>query len=266
MIGRAWRLAATAFSFGLFGLGSVLWAVLFPAAVPFLGSGPSKKRRTRRLMHETFRFYIAVMRGLGLLTHEVHGGERLNRPGRLIVANHPSLLDVVFLIALIRDATCIVKPALFGNPFMRPPIRAARYIYATDPETLLERCAEELGEGSSLIIFPQGTRTRTSETRSFQRGAANIALKAGAGILPVYIHCFPPTLARGEKWYRIPPCRVRYRFYVGEEIDPAAYAETHDRPLASRRLTGDLQHYFAEQESRYGTPAAGYTETLRKAP
>jgi 1-acyl-sn-glycerol-3-phosphate acyltransferase len=252
---RIWRLCGTAFSFFLFGAGAVvLWGALFPLVAVFLGEGPAKKRRARRLMHEVFRFFVAVMRGFGLMSYEVEGAERLNRPGRLVISNHPSLIDVVILISLIRNATCIVKPALADNPFMRLPIRAMGYLYAEDPETLLDRCAEELREGSSLIVFPEGTRTPPDRGSllPFQRGTANIALKSGAKILPIYIRCFPAWLTRQHKWHYVPPSPVCYRFHVGEDIEPARQAGHAERSLASRKLTRHLQDYFAEQERLHG--------------
>ena len=61
------------------------------------------------------------MRHTGVLTYHIEGQEHLNETGRLIIANHPSLIDVVFLIALIRDTNCIVKDSLVNNPFTRGP-------------------------------------------------------------------------------------------------------------------------------------------------
>lgn len=248
-----WRLIATGFSFALFGAGSiVLWVILFPLVHPFLGHGVIRKRRSRRIMHEVFRFYIAVIRRLGLLTYEISNGSALNRPGRIVISNHPSLLDIVFLISLIKNATCIVKPALLENPVMRAPIRAMGYLCAADPAVLVDRCAEELREGSTLIVFPEGTRTPAGQTGPFRRGAANIALQAGAPILPVYIRCFPPTLGKHEKWYQISPSRVCYRFHVGEDVDPVLIAGNGERSRAARRLTRYLQDYFVEQDRLHG--------------
>lgn len=247
----AWRLCATGFSFFLFGaVGLLLWGLLFPCLAPLLG--PDRKRRAHRLMHEVFRFYVHLMQGLGIFEYEVHGGERLSLPGRLVVANHPSLLDVVFLVSFIRDATCIVKPALARNPFMRIPIRAAHYIYADDPESLLEQCAREMREGASLVVFPEGTRTTPGQPRRLQRGAANIALAAGVPIVPVYIDCWPTTLTKHEKWYQIPERKVRFRFFVGEEFDPTGFENGQPRALASRNLTRRLQEYFAAQDEMHG--------------
>ncbi|WP_217995222.1 lysophospholipid acyltransferase family protein [Methylogaea oryzae] len=162
-----WRLVGTGLSFFLFGaVGLLFWGLLFPLIERFLGAGLEKKLTSRAWMHGLFRWYMNFMRRIGILTYEVRGGERLNAPGRLVVANHPSLLDVVFLISQIRNATCIVKPALAANPFMRFPIRAMGYIYAEDPEALVEQCAAELREGASLIIFPEGRGPRPASPSS----------------------------------------------------------------------------------------------------
>ena len=74
--------------------------------------------------------------------------------GLLILANHPSLIDVVFLISFVRHADCIVKAALAHNPFMRGPIRAAGFITNGDGAGLLEDCVKSLRGGNNLIVFP----------------------------------------------------------------------------------------------------------------
>lgn len=241
-----WRLIATAFCFGLFGAGAIaLWAVLFPVVAPCLGRGVARKRRARWLMHQVFRFFVAVMRGCGLMDYAVSNPGPLNQPGQLVISNHPSLIDVVLLISLIQNATCVVKPTLARNPFMRAPIRAMGYLYAEDPETLLDRCAEELREGSSLIVFPEGTRTPPDQRlRAFQRGAANIALKSGAAILPVCIRSHPAWLTKQQPWHYVPPVRTYFRFEVGEAIRPDAVAGGLERPAAARKLTRYLEGYF----------------------
>lgn len=250
-----WRLAGTGFSFFLFGaVGVLFWGMVFPLIEKFLGEGIEKKLRSRVLMNRIFHFYMDFMAAIGILSYEVHGGERLNAPGRLVIANHPSLLDVVFLISQIRNATCIVKPALAGNPFMRIPIRAMGYIYAGDPEDVLERCAEELGEGGSLIVFPEGTRTTPGKPIKFQRGAAAIALASGAKILPVYIGCSPTTLTKQEKWYQIPPKKFTLSLHAGDDMALNSIEENTSRSLAARTITRQMEQYFIEQQADRGKP------------
>lgn len=251
----AWRLFGTGLSFFIFGaVGVLFWGMLFRLVAPLLGTGAQKKLRSRALMHGMFRWYMDFMRDIGILTYEVQGGERLNAPGRLVVANHPCLLDVVFLIAQIRNATCIVKPALAANPFLRLPIQAMGYIYAQDPEALLERCAEELREGGSLIVFPEGTRTTPGQPLKFQRGAAAIALHAGAKILPVHISCRPTTLTKQEKWYQIPPTKFLLSLRAGEDVSLGPPPDSAARPRAVRAATRQLEQYFSERQALASHP------------
>lgn len=254
-INYLWRLFATGISFFLFGaVGVLFWGVLFPLLDKVIMPDMPKKLRSRLLMNRIFHVYMEFMRVIGILNYEVYGGERLNTPGRLIIANHPSLLDVVFLISQIRNATCIVKPALVANPFMRIPIRAMGYIYADAPEVVLKQCAEELHEGCSLIVFPEGTRSTPGKPLKFLRGAAAIALASTAKILPVILGCSPTTLTKREKWYQIPDKKFTLSLHVGEDFELDAIDEDTNRSLATRKLTGQLEKYFIDKQASYGKP------------
>lgn len=243
-----WRLFGTGLSFFVFGFGGVLiWGVLFPLFERFLGEGVDKRRRARWLMHRIFQGYMDFMRVIGILNYRVSGGERLLQSGRVVVANHPCLLDIVFLISQIPNATCIVKPALVKNPFMRIPIRAMGYIYAENPAVLVDRCEEELREGGSLIIFPEGTRTTPGKPIKFQRGAAAIALQAQVPILPVTLDCSPTTLTKHEKWYQIPERRFTLTMVVGDHTLFNPICQNVSRSVAVRQLTRQLEAYFTEQ-------------------
>ncbi len=250
-----WRLLGTGVSFFVFGaVGVLFWGLLFPLIGLFLGEGIQKKLRSRALMQRIFLIYMDFMRAIGILSYEVHGAERLNTPGRLVVANHPCLLDVVFLISQIRNATCIVKPDLAVNPFMRIPIHAIGYIYAEEPEVLVERCADELREGCSLIVFPEGTRTIPGKPVRFKRGAAAIALHSRVSILPVTIGCSPTTLTKREKWYEIPRQKFILSLHVGQEIEVCPLDDNASRSKATRSLTRQLEQYFNEQLAQHGKP------------
>lgn len=249
-----WRLFGTGLSFFMFGAGGVFtWGLMFPLVQKCLGEGVEKKRRARLLMHRIFQSYMDFMRFIGILNYQVQGRERLGAPGRVVVANHPCLLDIVFLISQIPNATCIVKPALMNNPFMRIPIRAMGYIYAEDPELLMARCEAELREGGSLIIFPEGTRTTPGKPIKFQRGAAAIALQAGAKILPITLRCWPTTLTKQEKWYQIPEKRFTLSLNVGDHIELTSAHVNGNRSLASRQITRRLEAYFLEQLAQHET-------------
>ena len=131
----------------------------------------------------------------------------LQRNGLLILANHPTLIDVVLLVSLLPNADCVVKHAVARNPFMRGPVRAAGYVANSDGAGLVDDCIAAVHAGGNLVIFPEGTRTEPGQPLRLQRGAANIAVRGRLDITPVRITCTPLTLTKGQKWYRVPSRR-----------------------------------------------------------
>jgi 1-acyl-sn-glycerol-3-phosphate acyltransferase len=254
-IGYYWRLCATAICFAVFGLcGLGFGLVVFPLMRLLPGKPGAHRRRVRAAFRAVMRGFVGFMHAVGVLTYEFDGAERLGRPGQMILANHPSLIDVVFLIGFTPQAACIVKQPLWNNPFTRWPIAAAGYVSNTPTLSMVERASQALREGQSVIIFPEGTRTTPGQALQFHRGAASIAVRAAAVVTPVYIRCEPTTLAKNMPWHRIPPRRVKFTFRVGRDIDPEPFRRA-PAPLASRAFNEHLLKVFAEELSSGGRPA-----------
>jgi len=248
-----WRVLATGLSFMLFGLGGLLLRVLvFPLLSLCVREPGSRMRAARAVIRLSFRAFVGVMRLLGVLRYEVRGLEKLDREGQLILANHPTLIDTVFLIAFVRNADCIVKGGLWNNPFTRGPVRAAGYICNDRGPELVEDCIASLGAGGNLIVFPEGTRTPRNGVMELKRGAANIAVRGACAVTPVLISCDPPTLGKGEKWWHVPPRQASFRIEVGDDIGVERFAAPGVTDvLAARRLTDHLQHYFMKESQQH---------------
>ncbi len=258
----AWRLLATGASFSLFGIGGlVLGLLVFPPIYLVSGSPDAARRRSRRMVHLSFRLFIGFMHRTGVLTYELAGIPTLadGKP-RFIVANHPSLIDVVFLISRLPDAYCIVKTAAWKNPFMGLVVRATGYLSNDDPVQLVDDCAEMLGRGETVVMFPEGTRTVPGQPLRFLRGAANIALRAGMALTPVYIDVEPETLTKGLPWYAIPERRFHVRVQVGKDIDPRDIVpgQAPER-IAVRELNDHLVGHF---EARCRRGSESYDERI----
>lgn len=248
----AWRLLATAISFSAFGVGGVLlWLIVFPLLAIWPGNRTEKARRAQYTVHISFYGFIGLMHRLGVMTYEIIGLEKLNRPCQLIVANHPTLVDVVFLMSRVKQANCIVKASLWRNPAMRGPILNAGYISNADSETMINDCANWLQAGGGMIIFPEGTRSVPDQPYHFQRGSAAIALQAACIMTPVTLTCAPSTLTKTQAWYQIPQRRFHLRMIVGDDIDLQPFQAIQPRSVAVRRLTHALQDYFTQQRERY---------------
>lgn len=252
-LSRSWRVFATGLSFATFGLGGlVLRLVLFPIVRLLARDIETRTRWSRTLIYGSFNLFVRMMRGLGVLSYELHGLQRLDRRGLLIVANHPSLIDVAFLMAFVRNADCVVKDALWRNPFTRGPVEAAGFVSNRTGPELVDACVASVRGGSNLIIFPEGTRTTPTRPLAFQRGAANVAVRGGLDMTPVVIRCQPTTLTKGEPWWAVPARRPHFTFEVGCDISVAPYVEEIAPSAAARELTRNLQSHFSLELSRHG--------------
>lgn len=249
---RAWRLLGTGFSFVVFGLGGLAVSLLLvPVLRCFPGSADRRAQRVQFCFHHLFRGYVRMMRLLGLLSFRIEGVERLHGAG-LVLANHPSLLDVVFLISLLPNACCVIKGRLTRNFFVRGAVRAAGYIVNESPAVVIEEARRILASGQSLIVFPEGTRTTPSKPLKFRRGAANIAVRTGFDITPVLIYCQPTTLTKNDLWYEIPPEPVRFRILVRDKLTVDQYAALESPAKAARLLTSALVDYFDKELKAHG--------------
>jgi len=249
LFNKYWRVCGTGISFAAFGAGGLaLRLAIFPLLNLFVRDQEKRILWSRRIIRLSFRAFVELMRMLGVLSYEITGLERLERRGLLILANHPSLIDTVLLMAFVRQADCIVKGALWRNPFTRGPVRAAGYISNEDGPELVDDCIASIRSGGNLIIFPEGTRTPADGNMTFKRGAANVAVRGGCAITPVIIRCTPGTLAKGNKWWKVPPTMAHFSIEIQQDIDIRAVTGQAGNPtLAARQLTYYLQNYFMKE-------------------
>jgi 1-acyl-sn-glycerol-3-phosphate acyltransferase len=241
------RLVTTGLGFLLFGLGgTLLGIVVVPLLLVVPGSQATRRKRVRKMIQLAFRFFAGFMHHSGAISFSFAGAERLGRPGQLIVANHPSLIDIVLMIAFTRDACCVVKREAWRNPAMVISVSAAGYVPNAPTDLMIERAAAVLSAGECLIMFPEGTRTVPHRAMHFHRGAASVALRAASVVTPVFICVEPPSLTKFMPWYRLPVPRAHFALRVGRDIDPVAY-RSGPLPIASRALNELLVATYAAE-------------------
>lgn len=248
-----WRLFATGLAFTVFGVGGLLLPLYALPVLLLTPAGDARERRARWLVHVNFKAFMHMMQGLGIMRFKARHLDDLRRPGQLILANHPSLIDVVFLISLLPQADCVVKANLLKNPTMRGVIGLAGYIANNDPEQVLEAARASMRRGNSLIIFPEGTRTVPGKPIRMQRGAANVALRLGRPIRPVLITVEPDTLTKHRPWYQIPAEGPFVMTLTAmPELPVSTVYERMPPALAARKLTRSLEDYFTEELRTHG--------------
>ena len=247
LLDHVYRRLATGFALAFIFFGGGILAVTI---LPLAGWIPGDRRaRVQRILQVIFQFYLVMLQKLHLIRLQIEGCERLMAcRGKVIVANHPSLLDVVILMSLVHNAQCIIKSELWRHRFLGPLMRRAGYIRndltAAD---LITACQDAFARGNNIIVFPEGTRSQPGTPPHLRRGFANIATLTKADVQLVVISCAPPMLMKGDPWWTIPERPSLFRVSVGHCIDSSSYKQFHHRSLASRRVTETVQAYYVEQ-------------------
>ncbi|ACA31793.1 lysophospholipid acyltransferase family protein [Histophilus somni] len=241
------RFLGTLFGFILFGFVGVLFKIiLYPYAKQYPKADLATQLKGRKIVSRTWAFFVRYLIWAGILEVRYHGFERLGRKGQLVLANHPSLLDVVLIFSQVPEFNCIVKQDLLKNPAMSSPIKACGFVPNTESEELLEMSHRILQE-QSLLLFPEGTRTGWDGVVKLHRGAVSIGLRSAKVITPVVIKMTPLNFKKGQPWYKIPKTKIAYELTVGEDIDPQKWSAEKPLPIASRRLNQYLEDYFNSQ-------------------
>jgi 1-acyl-sn-glycerol-3-phosphate acyltransferase len=249
-VGRLWRTFGTGISFAVFGASALgLTLLVFPLCALAGGGAARRQARVQRSIHYAYRAFVKLMTGLGLIRTDWIGAEALRTPGpHLIVANHPTLIDIIQLISRLPQADCVIAAAHMQNPFLARAAAQAGYITNAQGAAVVDACVEKLRSGRTVVLFPEGTRSASIGMRSFRRGAAHIALRASVPLVPVVISCVPRMLRKGQPWWDVPESRSRYTITVLDPIEPQRTGAT--AAVVARHLTAKLREQIGERLDR----------------
>jgi 1-acyl-sn-glycerol-3-phosphate acyltransferase len=167
-------------------------------------------------MSPRYRLFRLMMRSLGFLFLglEVHGEEKASEEGPLIVAaNHRRFFDPVFVsMAVPRRVRWMAKKELFAFPFGK--LFSFLGTFPVDRQgggrTALRTAMRFLAEGRALGIFPEGTRRKEGVSPEAKSGAALLAARSGAPVLPIFADKIPGPVARLRG--------AKFHVYVGAPI------------------------------------------------
>jgi 1-acyl-sn-glycerol-3-phosphate acyltransferase len=138
---------------------------------------------------------------------EVHGRENLEPDKPCIyAANHQSAFDIFVLLAVLPPVKFLAKIELFSIPLFGIALARAGSLPVDRSNRQaavksIDRAAQAVRGGSSIIIFPEGTRSPTKEMLPFKKGGFVLAIKSGQLIVPISISGAGAVLPRG--WGRV---------------------------------------------------------------
>lgn len=140
------------------------------------------------------RLWARVALALNNTRVELRGEEHLPGGPCILMSNHQSSFDILALIAAVpRRTYWIAKKELFDIPVFGPSMRRGGYIPLDRSDgrkalKSMENAAAIIREGRSVIMFPEGTRTRDGQLLPFKRGGFMLAVRAGVPVIPVTIN------------------------------------------------------------------------------
>jgi putative phosphoserine phosphatase/1-acylglycerol-3-phosphate O-acyltransferase len=181
----------------------LIYAALAPAVGVGLAAGMlnRSKREAFNVMGSVWGDVAASAAGIDLRVEgEAHLWER--RPA-VFIFNHQSGLELVLLLKMLRrDFTGIAKQELRNNPVFGPLFQAAGVVFIDRSNTAkaieaMEPAVEALKHGRSLIIAPEGTRSKTPSLKPFKKGAFHLAMQAGVPIVPIVFRNVLDALPKG---------------------------------------------------------------------
>ena len=150
------------------------------------------------MIARAYRFFWAAASASGMMRIDASCLDALrDERGLIFVANHPTMLDALLLVARLPRSACIMKADLMRNIFLGAGARLARYIRNDSARTMVRLAVDDLKNGGQLVIFPEGTRTVTPPLNAFRPGVTLIAKLAQAPIQTVFIDTDSPYLGQG---------------------------------------------------------------------
>src|SRR5580704_11881372 len=178
---------------------------------------------------------LFIVRGVGIRTR-VEGLENIPAGTCLFAANHSSNIDPPVLVGAIpRRIAILAKKSLFAIPIMGKAFRMAHFIpvdraSAESAMASLDLAAGYMKQGTSYLIYPEGTRSPDGRLLPFKRGAFMLAIKAGVPVVP--IACVGAQRILPKKSLSIRPGEIVVRFCP--PIDATGYTPARRGELAER--------------------------------
>ena len=172
--------------------------------------------KLKGVLYELGHIGVGLALGMAGIRYRVTGAEKVP-PGRAVVfcSNHESNVDPPVLFqALHRRLHVLFKAELKKLPILGKVMLAGGFV-AVERErkeasmASIDRAADSIRAGNSFLIFPEGTRSRTSELLPFKKGGFIMAIKAQAPIVPVAISGGRDAMRKGSWFVRPVLCRIR---------------------------------------------------------
>lgn len=189
------------------------------------------RRIGRALIHRLFAMFVVYLRLSDLVRADLTALDGLKHIKHPLIAapNHTSLWDVVFLIARLPQAICLIKKPILSNPILGIGARLAGYIANDGGNRSFRKASEALLQGGQLLLFPEGTRTRPEAAwiNPLKGGCGLIAIRSQVPVYPIFIRSNTRFLQKGWPLWRRPVFPISITIELGAPLSPTHGESAH---------------------------------------
>lgn len=209
-----------------------------------------RKHARMRVRDVAKRWARTMCRACGVEVRVVERSEEIFREPLVIVANHQSFFDIPVLYVAFPEAYgMLAKKELFAVPFFGRAMRSLGCVpidrsRRTDGFAAIAEAAELVRGGNTIVVFPEGSRSRDGKLRRLKKGPFHLAQMADVPILPVGIRGTEKVLPRGSAFVKPGVVHVE----IGRPIRVGEGAE--GREEARRRVRDELLRLKGERAPR----------------
>ena len=238
----AFRGLLVLFCIALLGIGAVVLrytAMIFPAV--FIKDENKKIKTCSDILRKAWVFYLGILKLFRIAEIHIEDFDKIkNIKNSIIISTHPSLLDIVILIANIPYTTCFAAEKIGRNPFFRPMADLLFVLESRNIDEWLEKSMMFLNRGFNIVIFPMGSRHQLYEHPKIRKGAMLLAQKSGKNIVMLKIENDFDFLAKSRPAYRISRKIVSYKVSYLDEINTEELRKKYPDEVTFKHKASDI--------------------------
>lgn len=229
---------STIYSFGLWS--PLMLLIVQPLSLLYFlicGKSEKSKFRYRTWIAKFSGWCIRHIPGLDASVNNPYNHNIGEKP-TLYICNHQSILDIILIFSLTPKLIVLAKEWVWKNPVLGIILRLTDCLPITyGNEVNIERMREMVALGYSIMIFPEGTRTRNGDIGRFHRGAFYIAEQLSLDICPMLIRGMFTVLSKNE--FRVRPSKVTLDIYPVIKTNDISFGKSY------KERTKTVEKYYS---------------------
>ena len=231
---RFFRSVRICIAFFIFGIGSfILSFFIFPYIQLFIKK-ELQKEYFASTIRRTWSFFTNFIIDTKIIALNADKEAFQKIQGKIVVANHPTFIDIILLISLLPKSICLAKKDVLKNPLLKNIVSAIYIVNDIDIEKLKENSNKFLKQGYNIVIFPTGTRNESNKEVKIHKGFVTMAINANVDIVPIKIICDSKFLTKGQPFYEGTDKVVNYNLEILDKISINDFNESDEIKLRNK--------------------------------